>query len=467
MEVKNYYPNKVWGLAINISVACYIYCFSISAMNSCTDNIGMTLSWHDSYLMKSIFTTLFPVGCLVGTVIGAPLSKKYGRRQLIIICNIVFIITSLVTIVPTNYTFGIGRFVTGIIGGVFITVPAVFINEITPDPMAGKVGTLVQQACNLAFISSYGFGLLAPTEDLENNPWNYIWMLIIFFPAFCSFYQLFYFATVFKFESPAWLISQNRLEEAREALRFVYSEEGVEIGLKRLSGESKETNSINENLLGGFVQSSPTYAEIFCSKAYRKMLRITLGLNIGQQTSGSMVIFLYSTTIFEDMGGGKFIARVLTVGVGLINMISGLAALPLIERLGRKTLLLLGQVLICADLASLGLLTGYISVDISLRAVFIYLYFFVFSFSLGVTFWAYIGEVCNDKCISIGLTMNLLTVVVLSFAFPVAQNFLGISACFFIFCGLSVALFLYQIADLFETKGLSKLEIQAKVLKVN
>lgn len=75
-----YSSKKVWELVIHISISCYLYCFGISAMNSCTENIGATLNWGDSYIITSIFTAIFPIGSVIGAIIGVPLSKKYGAR---------------------------------------------------------------------------------------------------------------------------------------------------------------------------------------------------------------------------------------------------------------------------------------------------------------------------------------------------------------------------------------------------
>ncbi|OMJ71974.1 hypothetical protein SteCoe_29680 [Stentor coeruleus] len=462
-----FFRSKVWELALHISLSSFIYCFGFSSINPCMDNIGETLGWGGSYLMISIFAVLYPIGALFGALIGTRISSAYGGRFTIIISNVIFIVGSLISIIPSNYTFGAGRFITGIIGGVFITIPAVLINEITPDDMTGQVGTLIQSACNLGFLVAFLFGLIVPLENLDTSPSNYLWMLIIFCPAFFSFYQIIYFLKVFKTEFPSWLIKHNREDEARASLRYVYSESGVDIGMKRLmpvSEENPSTNSSNEALI---LIATPSYKNIFCSKSYRKILRITIALNMGQQTSGSTPLLLYSNSIFKSMGGGEFIARVFTVILGLILLIFGLLAIPLLKKFGRKTILVLGQALITIDLLLLGFFTGIIDGGVAVNATLMFLYFAFFMPSLGATCWAYMGEVLNEKCISFGLAINLSTVVTVSFLFPILNNFLGMSSCLFIFCGLSFMLFVWEALDLFETKGLTKREILKKALSNN
>ena len=287
-------------------------------------------------------------------------------------------------------------------------------------------------------------------------------MLIIFFPAIASFYQIYYMSSVFKYESPKWLIDHGRIDEARNALGYVYTDKGIDIGISRLQGSQDASTNIDSPLLN---ITNPTYSQIFCSKSFRKMLRLSLVLNIGQQAVGSMAIFLYSTSIFEEMGGGKFFARFLTVVLGSCMVISGFFSIYLLGRYGRKSILIFGQIFIVLFLFSLGASTTLIDLSINIRAVLLFLYVFVYTFSMSSTFWAYVGEICNNKCLSIGVCANLSTVVTFSFLFPVAQNLIGVSSCFFIFSALSLILLVYEIIEVFETRGLTKQEIISKITR--
>ena len=462
MSEVEFYPKEVWKLAINIALSSFIYCYAISSMNSCTDNIAETLGWGSSYILRSIFTTIYVVGAVIGTLIGAPISARIGIRRTIIVFNMLFIFASFIGIIPSNYTFGACRFVTGIVGGVFITVPAVFINEMTPDAMAGQIGTLIQHACNLAFLVSYALGMLVPTENLEGNPSNYIWMLLIFFPAFFSVYQIYYFTKVFKYENPGWLIKQGRVDEARSALGKIYKGSSVEAGIRRLK---KEETSQDSGLNQPLVQNDPSLIQMMCSKKHSKLMRIAILLNVGQQGLGNGVILLYSTKMFETMGGGKFFARFLTFIEGIVLVVAGLFSIILLNRFGRKTILITGSLSCAIILMCLGFFNGIIDGGVALNSILIFGYFFAFIPSMGATFWAYIGEVCNDKAISAGLTFNMTTLIFLTFTFPIIEFYLGIASCFFIYAGMSLLLVVYQLLDLFETKGLTKQEIIKKLYK--
>lgn len=458
MRESDYNPREVWKLATNISISSFIYCFSLVSMNSCTDNIAETLKWDSSAHIKSIFSTIYPIGSMIGSLLGNQIASHIGIRSTIIYSNLVFILSSITCIIPTNYTFAIGRLFTGIVGGIFITVPAVFINEITPDPMTGPVGTLIQQACSLAFLSSYILGLLSPTDDLSSS-FNNLWMLILSFPSLLSLYQLIYFLFIYKFENPKWLITNKKENEARQALRKIYKENSVEHGIKRLIDQNPSNEYKEEPLLC----STPTFKQMLCSKTYRKMMRISLALNIGQQTAGSLIVLMYSTSMFEDIGGGKFFARVMTVVIGCTVLLAGLSSVFFLKYFGRKTIIVTGTLLSSLCLLCLGYFSEGDGASVVASSVFIFTYIFMFTISMGATYWTYIGEVCNEKAISIGLTVNFVTLIIFSFLFPIISSYQGISFSFYLLSAFAFALFVYQQIDLIETKGLTKEEIRKTI----
>lgn len=190
----NYYPKKVWGLALHIVISGFLFCYTLGVFNSCAKNVGESLNWGD---MQDTYTTVFsaivPVGALLGAMITGNVMNHYGRRKCVMMTDVLFMIGSGIIIIPTTASFGIGRFLTGVGAGVFMTIPPSFVNEVTPDEMIPQVGPLVQLSTNLGLIFAYGFGLPLPTSDYKESGWNNWWIFMFAFPGIVSLYQFCYF----------------------------------------------------------------------------------------------------------------------------------------------------------------------------------------------------------------------------------------------------------------------------------
>lgn len=356
--------------------------------------------------------------------------------------------------IPTNLTLALGRSVSGIIGGILVVVPPIFINEMTPDQMTGSVGTLIQQCTGFAVTLSYALGLALPTTDLKTDPNNIGWVFILGSPILICLYQISYFLLVFKHENPVWYLRQERKDEALEALKFVYFDEFAVDGVKRLSFETG-----NESLLG----KKPSLKQIFTWKAYRKMIRITLILNLGQQITGSFAIILFSTSMFKEMGGSIFYSKLLTLVQGLVIFIAGLLSIPLLKVFGRKVILVAGCFICGAILLALAIFIEFYSAGPVFSSFLVFAYLFFFVISMGSTFWTYLAEICVDQVFGIGLSLNLFSCTVVSMIFPIGIHYYGVSIFFF---GFSVSCFLlagYLMVDSIETMGLSKQEINIKL----
>jgi MFS family permease len=140
--------------------------------------------------MKSTFVTVFstivPVGVLIGSMIAGKMMNYYGRRKSMMMTDILMMFSSGITVVPFTPTFAIGRFLSGIAAGVFMTIPVSFVNEVTPDEMLPKIGPLVQISTNVGLIFAYGFGLPLPTGDYDSNSFNWWWVFMFLFPGFVA-----------------------------------------------------------------------------------------------------------------------------------------------------------------------------------------------------------------------------------------------------------------------------------------
>jgi MFS family permease len=233
------------------------------------------------------------------------------------------------------------------------------------------------------------------------------------------------------------------------ALGICYTNEGMQGGLRRLNSE----------IQGKFAGGKPSIWNIITGKKFRKMMRVGILLCMLNQLCGLSAIIFYSTDIFKGLGGGIFLARLLTFIMGIVNLISSIISVCLLHWFGRKTLIVSGQVLLAVDLVLLGIFSGYVNVGVGAPAVFVILFFFFFSYSLAATLWLYVGEVLNDQVLSVSSVFNMATSVIITFLFPPVSNGVGIQNVFLFFAVMMVLGTIYCWIDLVETKDKEKEQI--------
>lgn len=443
-------------MALHIVISGFLFCYTLGVFNTCADNVGATLNWGDMQdTYTTIFSTIMPVGALLGAMASGNLMNTYGRRKSIMMSDVLMMAGSCVTIVPLTTMFGIGRFITGVSAGIFMTVPPSFVNEITPDEMMPRVGPLVQISTNVGLLTSYAVGLPLPTEDYDSDSFNKWWYFMFLLPAAISLYQFIYFWAVCKQDSALWLISKGRTEEAMLSLELIYTEEGMKIGMERFgvnNAEAQDLQLSNET-------NEPTYTQIFTDQKYRKMMRVGISLGIIQQVSGINAGIFYSTSIYKDIGISTFMSRVYTCITSIVFMIAGICTIPLLEKFGRKTLIVSGEIFLAFDLFLLVTLNSVPNVPSIVLIFGVILIFILFAYSLGGTLWMYCGEALIEKIVGVSATINLMFVCIVAGVFPVTVTYLGISYAFGFFGACMGAAAVYCTYDLIETKGKTKPEI--------
>ena len=271
-------------------------------------------------------------------MLAGPLSDRIGRRPVLKIAAVLFALSAVASAVAPNFvTLVIARMVGGLGVGAALIIAPMYIAEIAPAAIRGRMVSFNQLniviGISAAFFTNYliltiGQSDIAWAESLRLGEWNWRWMLgIETLPA-----VLYFFALLIVPESPRWLAMQGRDGEAREVLERVSGAEQAAIDLQAV-----KDSIVAEAELGGVSLKALFHPSM--------KLVLTIGISVGilQQITGINSVFFYSPMIFEQSGIGTNAAFMQAVLVGLVNLVFTVAAMALIDKLGRRPLLGFGM----------------------------------------------------------------------------------------------------------------------------
>lgn len=378
---------------------------------------------------------------LIGTVIGALAAgrpaEKYGRRRVLQAIGLLYVVTSLVTaLTPSWLPFVIFRFLGGIGVGASSVVGPMYISEISPAHSRGRLVALFQfnvvSGILIAFVSNY---LLSGVSE---DSWR--WMLGV-----QAIPSLLFFGLVFLVpESPRWLMKQNLEEEAKAILGQI-GEKDVQAAALQIR-ESLQSEQGSESLFSGKFNKPIFYAVV---------------LAFFNQMSGINAVMYYAPRIFEMTGLAKDTALLQAISIGVTNMVFTLLAISVIDKFGRKTLLIAGSfgMVLFLGLVARAFFTG----DFGGYLVMVYLVGFIafFAFSQGAVIWVFISEIFPNKVRSQGQTLGSSThwimAAIVSWTFPIfaESSAMGGAWAFAFFSLMMLLHLLFAWKVLPETKGQS------------
>jgi sugar porter (SP) family MFS transporter len=387
---------------------------------------------------------------LIGTVIGSMIagypSERYGRKKVLAAIGFLYLFTSLGTALTSSWLpFIIFRFLGGVGVGASSVVGPMYISEIAPAKSRGRLVALFQFniVCGIltAFLSNY---LLVGAGE---NAWR-IMLGVQAVPA------LVFFLLVFAVpESPRWLLKMKRKDEARAVL-----------GALGEAGVDQEVREIEESL-----RSEEGPAEHLFTKRYSRPILYAVGLAMFNQLAGINAIMYYAPRIFEMTGLSKDSAFLQAVSIGVTNMIFTMLAISVIDRFGRRTLLIIGS---AGMVVFLGLVSrAFFLQDFGSYAVMVYLVGFIafFAFSQGAVIWVFISEIFPNRVRAMGQTLGSSThwvmAALISWTFPVIaeSSTLGGAYAFLLFASMMFLQLLFAWKVLPETKGKSLEDIQKEL----
>jgi sugar porter (SP) family MFS transporter len=397
------------------------------------------------------------VGCIIGTIFISKPGDKYGAKLILQVLSIMFFASSAGCGLATNISvFIFFRFIGGLAIGGSSVLCTTYIAEISPPKHRGVLAATFQ----LAIVSGILLSLISNYLLLNIGTQNWRWMLFSgAIPAVAFFLMLMVIR-----KSPRWLVKMGRLEEAKKNIEELSSHE---IDTEQTILEIQQ--SIHTEKLGKRLN-------VF-KKPYRKIIFIGIFVGIFNQLTGIGVVFYYSSQIFSIAGFSNSSSMAQSVILGATNLIFTLIAMAIIDKVGRKKILLFGQIgmVIVLGLFGYGLLTGNITGYWLVALLIAYIAFF--ASSQGVVVWVLLSEmfpnVIRARGASIGSFANWVVSASLNFFFPIVITFfginqaaqqLGMSYAFIFLAVVTFIGFIYLKKHIIETKGKTLEQIEKEVL---
>ncbi|MFB0844647.1 sugar porter family MFS transporter [Paenibacillus oleatilyticus] len=389
------------------------------------------------------------IGCIAGAAVSGMLSDRFGRKKVLIAAAALFIIGSVGSAVPDTFTgYIIARMIGGIGIGITSTLCPLYNAEIAPARYRGRLVALNQFATVTGIFLVYfvNSGIAGYADDAWNIATGWRWMFGVGVLPGVLFLVLLFFVP----ESPRWLIKQGRPVEALPILLKIHGDD-----LAR-----QEVLDIKES----FKQENASLRQLF-TPGLRTALLVGVVLAVLQQVTGINAIMYYAPEIFKQAGAGTNASLVQTILVGLINFLFTILALWLIDKAGRKALLLVGSALMTVSLLVIGIAFHSGQTSGPLVLVFILVYVAAFAISLGPVVWVLLSEIFPNRIRGRATAIASMSLwaadYIVSQSFPPMLNTAGPAMTFWIFGVLSLVTFLFTWRVVPETKGKSLEEIEA------
>jgi sugar porter (SP) family MFS transporter len=388
--------------------------------------------------------SVFELGCMGGTFITAWLTDKYGRKRMLIYAAIVLIITTVgVALAQSAIDLALWRFAEGIGVGATSVLSPMYIAEIAPASIRGKLVTMNQLAIILgillATVVSYFFG---DPNNIESWRWMFGAALV---PA-----SLFLILLYFIPESPRWLIKARKKQKAEKVLNKIGNKYFVQ----------KEFNEIDESLKRTDKQVS--YWELF-GRAILPILLIGFGLAVLQQFSGANNVTAYMQVIYAKAGVSIKNGLLNAVFFGIVFFVFTIVAILLIDKMGRRKLMLVGTSGMALFLFLLAWSFDRSSVNGTFVLIFVLVYIAIYAFTLAPVTWVLLSEIfpnyIREKALSLSSCVLWLATFIVVLISPYLLK-LSPVINFIVFACCNVIGFFFVLKWVPETKGKSLEELE-------
>lgn len=440
--------------AIVAAVGGLIFGFDTAVISGANAALKKQFHLDDGGLGATV--AIATVGTIVGALIGGRSADYFGRRKLLFFIGILYVLGALGTaLAPSHLVLMIFRFVGGLGVGLSSVCAPIYTAEIAPAKVRGRLVGLVQFNIVLgilvAYLSNY---IVAQIVHDPQIAWR--WMLgVMVVPS-----VLFLVFLVAVPETPRWLMAKGHEEKAIAISRRLCN---------TVEESDEQIQEIRDQLAAAGSQA--TLSQFF-TRRYFKVIALAFFIAMFNQLSGINAILYYAPEVMKQAGADDNAALLMSVGVGLMNLVATMAALTVIDRIGRRSLMIVGSI---GYLVSMGFLTAVMfmfqghfnSTSSTLVLVGLLVFIAAHAFGQGSVIWVFISEIFPTRVRGLGQSLGSLThwvfAAITTYAFPPIIGAWGGGWAFSIFLVCMFGQLVWVLTKMPETKGIPLEEMEDKL----
>ena len=381
------------------------------------------------------------VACVIGALLAGPIADWIGRKKVLILCAVLFTVSAILSALPRSFTeLVIARFIGGMGVGMASVVSPMYIAEISPAKIRGRLVALNQLAIVVGILLSYFSNWVLVDTGINN--WRYMLVAEIL-PAITFLVGLFFIP-----ESPRWLTKEGLEKEALDVLNVVAGAANADHELQEVKKSLAEKRTSLKELL---------------HPSLRRVLVVGILFSLFAHITGIDTIIYYGPIIFLESGFKTDSALLASVMIGITNLIFTFVGMAMVDKAGRKFLLLVGLAGMGISMTLVGLCMQSDMISAKWTLLWIMTYIASFAMSIGVVIWVYLSEIyptrVRGQALSVATMVLWLGNVILTQLFPVMMERFG-GGTFYIFSFICLLAFIFTWTMVKETKGVSLEEIE-------
>jgi len=462
LGAKKYKP-LVYIVAFTAALAGLLFGLDIGVISGALKFIAKAFS--ASTLQQEWVVSSLLFGAVGGTLISGIISKKYGRKNTLLIAAVIFSLGALLSSISTSIGILIGcRVFLGFAVGMASFTAPLYLSEIAPRGIRGALISMYQLMITIgivcAFLSDTFLSTYFKFHGIVGGHWR-IMLGILIIPSMIMFIGVFFLP-----KSPRWLMLKGRKKAARRVLSKIRNTE-EEIAI--------ELEEIEENL----EEKQNGWAMFKVNKNFRKAIFLGIGLQLIQQLTGINVVMYYAPKIFQAAGFGSSAEQMWgTVLVGVVNVLATFIAIAFVDRWGRKPIMYTGFVIMGISMCIVGIAmpshaelaaaAGHIPTRAFISIAGIFTFIIGFAASAGPIIWVICSEIYplagRDFGITCSTATNWIANGIVGLTFLTMLKGLGATTTFLIYGGVEVIFIIFFILWVPETKGISLEKIAENLL---